>query len=148
MKISPTRLGIIVAASVTCGFALSHARLPGRPPAPPAPPAARPVAGPFDQTQALAAAESWLRRTLQDPDSLVIIESAFTWRTLGYFEKAWSHADHPDLPALDTGYALTCRYRARNEFGGYQVAVWDFIFTREGRLITEIDAQIPKELNP
>lgn len=59
--------------------------------------------------------ESWLRENLKDPDSLEIIE--------------WS-----PVQAVGTGFAVRCKYRAKNGFGGYVIEQKLFHLDSAGRV--------------
>jgi hypothetical protein len=57
--------------------------------------------------------ESYLKKNLKDPDSLKFIE--------------WGK-----VVKSETGYAVRCKYRAKNSFGGYEVADQLFLFNDDG----------------
>lgn len=64
--------------------------------------------------------EHFLERNLKDPDSFEAIE--------------WS-------PVIDNGngYAVRCRYRAKNSFGGYNIEEQLFVMNKQGDVISVTD---------
>ena len=65
----------------------------------------------------VAQVSKYLEKNLKEPGSLHVIE----W---GKVKKA------------GTGYSVTCTFRARNSFGGYNVQTEVFLFNKDGYLIS------------